>query len=119
MAWSILAHHGFRRELKKLESPDAERAKEALARLVEQLDRVASVDPRKVAASGALAPVPDLQPLQATGIPGSYRLRAGTLRISLALLPDERVVLVTAVARRGESTYDNLPEIHRRRFHDR
>jgi mRNA-degrading endonuclease RelE of RelBE toxin-antitoxin system len=119
VAWAVVAHHGFQRELKKLEAEDSLRVKEALAAIVAQLDRLGSLDPRKVAGSGGLAPVPDLQPLQATGIPGSYRLRAGRFRVSLALLPDERLMLVTAIARRGESTYDSLPEVHRRRFYDR
>ena len=84
-----------------------------------QLDRVGSVDPRKAFSSDALAPVPDLQPLRATGIPGSYRLRVGRHRVTLAILPDERLVLLTVLARRDESTYDKLPELHRKRFADR
>jgi mRNA-degrading endonuclease RelE of RelBE toxin-antitoxin system len=85
----------------------------------DQLDRVGSLDPRKVFSSGALAPIPDLQPLHATGFPGSYRLRVGRHRVARALLPDERLILVTTVARRGDSTYDALPALHRKRVLDR
>ncbi|MBI4392990.1 MAG: hypothetical protein HY556_04215 [Euryarchaeota archaeon] len=119
MSWRISAHVGFQREFSNLVVDDADRVRDALARITAQLDRIASVDPRRVFASGTLTPVPDLVPLAGTGIPGSYRLRVGKYRLSLALLPSEKLVLVTAIARRTDATYPKLPDLHRRRFNDR
>ena len=64
-------------ESSKLDARDADAVRGALSRVRDQLDRVGSLDPRKVFSSGALARIPDLQPLHASGIPGSYRLRVG------------------------------------------
>jgi mRNA-degrading endonuclease RelE of RelBE toxin-antitoxin system len=119
MGWTLAQHRGFARELAKLDRADADAVRASLERLRAQLDRAGSIDPRKTFSSEALSPVPDLQPLRATGIPGSYRLRVGRHRVALAILPDERLVLFTVLARRDETTYDKLPELHRKRFADR
>ena len=119
MGWTVAQHNRFKRELSKLDSRDADAILAALARVRDQLDRIGSLDPRKVFSSGVLAPIPDLQPLHASGIPGSYRLRVGRHRVALALLPAERLILLTVAARRDDSTYDKLPELHRKRFNER
>lgn len=119
MGWELAQHNGFKRELSKLDGRDADTIRVALRRLKAQLDRVNTLDPRKVFSSGSIAAGVDLQPLHSTGIPGSYRLRVGRYRITLAILPDERLVLLTAVEKRDDSTYDKLPALHRKRFGDR
>ncbi len=119
MGWALAQHRGFARELAKLDRADADVVRATLERLRTQLDRVSSLDPRKAFSSETLSPIPDLQPLRATGIPGSYRLRVGRHRVALAILPDERLVLLSVLARRDESTYDKLPELHRKRIADR
>jgi mRNA-degrading endonuclease RelE of RelBE toxin-antitoxin system len=119
MRWALAQHNGFKRELSKLERRDVEAIRGALDRLRDQLDRVGSIDPRKVFSSDALTRIPDLQPLHASGIPGSYRLRVGRHRVALALLPAEQLVLLTVVTRRGEATYATLPALHRKRVIDR
>lgn len=118
MPWRTHAHKQCHKELDKLPDEDRSRILEAIDRLTDALDDVGSVDPRKVMGSRRLDAAPDLQPLSGTGVPGSYRLRAGDLRVTLALLPDEEMVVVTAVARRDDATYDRLVERHRTRFHD-
>src|SRR5436309_1937126 len=110
MGWALAQHRGFAREFAKLARAQADAVRGALDNVRGQLDRVGSLDPRKVYSSNALTPTPDLQPLRGTGIPGSYRLRVGRYRIALAILPDERLVLLTVLTRRDESTYDKLPE---------
>ena len=113
MGWAIAQHRGFAREFGKLEAADADVIRAALSRVRDQLERVGSLDPRKIFSSGMLDRVSDLQPLRCTG------LRVGRHRVALAILPDERLVLLTVVARRDESTYDKLPDLHRKRFADR
>ena len=53
MGWRLAQHNGFKRELSKLGAHDADAIRTALARLRDQLDRVGSLDPRKVFSSGA------------------------------------------------------------------
>lgn len=119
MVWELRAHRRFRKDLDKLQTEDRERVLDGLRGLAAVLDEVDSLDPRRVAASGSLEPVPDLRPLKGTGIPGSYRLRVGPWRVAVALLPDEEIVLVTVLDRRDSSTYDTLADLHARRFQDR
>lgn len=119
MGWALAQHNGFKRELSKLDARDADKVRAALHRLKDQFDRLGTLDPRKVFSSGSIAAGVDLQPLHSSGIPGSYRLRVGRHRAALAILPDERLVLLTVVAKRDDSTYDKLPQLHRKRFADR
>jgi mRNA-degrading endonuclease RelE of RelBE toxin-antitoxin system len=119
MGWELAQHNGFERELSKVDVRDADKIRAALHRLKDQLDRLGTLDPRKVFSSAGVDPGVDLQPLHSTGIPGSYRLRVGRHRVALAILPDEQLVLLTAVARRDDSTYAKLPQLHRKRFADR
>src|ERR1051325_3509741 len=100
MGWALAQHRGFARELAKLDRADAEAVRASLDRLKAQLDRVGSVDPRKAFSSETLSPLPDLQSLRATGIPGSYRLRVGRHRVALAILPGERLRAVHGLGRR-------------------
>ncbi|MBW3582308.1 MAG: hypothetical protein KY455_04335 [Euryarchaeota archaeon] len=92
---------------------------DGLARLVRHLDDEGDLDSRTTFSSGPPVPAPDLAPLRASGIPGSYRMRVGPYRLALALLPDERLVLVTVAVRRDDNTYSTLPDLHRKRFRDR
>lgn len=84
MVWELAQHNGFKRELSKPDGRDAGAVRAALHRLKDQLDRVGTLDPRKVFS-----------------------------------LPDAHLVLLTVVAKRDDSTYDKLPQLHRKRFADR
>lgn len=119
MVWELRAHKRFRRDLDKLQGSERDRILKGLRDLAALLDDLDSLDPRRVAASGALDPVPDLRPLKGTGVPGSYRLRVGPWRVAVALLPDEEIVLVTVLDRRDSATYDRMPDLHAQRFRDR
>ena len=89
-----------------------------MARLREALDRRAPLAPERVFRSVAL-PVADLVPFAEARTPGSYRLRTGDHRVALTLLPDEKVVLVTSLERKSDSTYAGLAARHDGRYRDR
>jgi mRNA interferase RelE/StbE len=82
----------------------SKRARKRLARLPRR-DQA-----RVLVAVKALAKNPrptGCRPVKAAG-KGAYRVRVGDYRIIYAVLDDERVVIIARVARRSESTYQDL-----------
>lgn len=119
MKWQAQAHTGFQRELKQLGLEDDKRIKEGVRRLLLAVASKGDPDSRETFLSGPIVPGVDLQPLRGSRVPGSYRLRVGRFRIALVILPDEKLVILTVVVRRDDTSYRNLPRLHRKRFHDR
>lgn len=119
MVWEAVAHKGFLRDLRRIGLEGDPRIKTGINRLLGLLENKGRPDPHDTFKMGTIVPGVDLEPLRASGIPGSYRLRIGQFRIALAILPDESLVLLTVVTRRDGTSYRNLPKLHRKRFHDR
>lgn len=119
MSWEIHAHEKVVGELNALSGEDRARADAALGDLLGYVDATDGAVRPAAPDLGPDVPRPDLKPLSGASVRGSYRLRVGDLRLALAILPDESMVLLTALRRRSETTYPELVRVHDRRPADR
>lgn len=119
MPWEIHAHEAFREELADLESRERRRVRDGVLELGPYLEATGGRVGPAAPPLDPSVPRPDLEPLQGASIRESYRLRVGSFRVTLALLPAEEMVLVTALRRRSDTAYRVLVKEHERRVRDR